>query len=101
MKIILADTHYLIAIINRLDQWHQPAIDITAKLGKAKVVVTEPVFIETLNYFSDYRPEANDTLRKRSSYFQLIRMSMWSDTQNNCSKRDWNSISHASTKATA
>ena len=58
MKIIFVDTHYLIAIINRLDQWHQPAILIIGKLGRAKLVVTESVLIETLNYFAEFRPEA-------------------------------------------
>ncbi len=58
MKIIFVDTHYLIAIINRLDQWHQSAILIIGKLGNAKLVVTESVLVETLNYFAEFRPEA-------------------------------------------
>ncbi|HEX8567280.1 MAG TPA: PIN domain-containing protein [Pyrinomonadaceae bacterium] len=58
MKIILVDTHYLIAIINRLDQWHQSAISVISKLDKAKLVVTESVLVETLNYFAEFRLEA-------------------------------------------
>ena len=58
MKIIFVDTHYLIAIINRLDQWHQSAISAVGKLGKAKLVVTESVLVQTLNYFAEFRPEA-------------------------------------------
>jgi len=58
MKIIFVDTHYLIAIINRLDQWHQSAISAVGKLSKAKLVVTESVLVETLNYFAEFRPEA-------------------------------------------
>jgi len=58
MKIIFVDTHYLIAIINRLDQWHQSAVLVISKLGKAKLVVTESVFVETLNYFAEFRHEA-------------------------------------------
>jgi predicted nucleic acid-binding protein len=58
VRIILVDTHYLIAIINRLDQWHQSAISVIGKLGKAKLVVTESVLVETLNYFAEFRPEA-------------------------------------------
>jgi predicted nucleic acid-binding protein len=58
VKIILVDTHYLIAIINRLDQWHQSAISVISKLDKAKLVVTESVLVETLNYFAEFRLEA-------------------------------------------
>lgn len=58
MKIIFVDTHYLIAVINRLDQWHQSAILVIGKLGRAKLVVTESVLIETLNYFAEFRPAA-------------------------------------------
>ena len=58
MKIIFVDTHYLIAVINRLDQWHQSAILIIGTLGKAELVATESVFVETLNYFAEFRLEA-------------------------------------------
>lgn len=58
MKAIFVDTHYLIAIINRLDQWHQSAVLISSKLGNIKLVVTESVLVETLNYFADFRTEA-------------------------------------------
>lgn len=57
MKNIFVDTHYLVAIINRLDQWHSPAINIVNKLGNTKLIVTESVFIETLNYFAEFRSE--------------------------------------------
>ena len=57
MKAVLIDTHYLIAIINRLDQWHQSAISILDKLDNVKLVATESVLVETLNYFAHYRSE--------------------------------------------
>ncbi len=58
MKIIFVDTHYLIAVINRLDQWHQSEILVIGKLGRAKLVVTKSVLIETFNYFAEFRPAA-------------------------------------------
>ncbi|MGH9948243.1 MAG: hypothetical protein ACRD6X_13745 [Pyrinomonadaceae bacterium] len=54
MSTILVDTHYLIAIINRFDQWHEPAIRIIENFRNPKLVVTECVLIETLNYFSEF-----------------------------------------------
>lgn len=58
MKAVLVDTHYLIAIINRLDQWHQSAISVLDKLDNVKLVVAESVLVETLNFFADFRSEA-------------------------------------------
>ncbi len=57
MKSIFIDTHYLVAIINRLDQWHAPAINILSTLRKSRLIVTESIFIETLNYFAEFRSE--------------------------------------------
>ncbi len=57
MKSIFVDTHYLVAIINRLDQWHSPAINTVNELGNAELIVTESVFIETLNYFAEFRSD--------------------------------------------
>jgi uncharacterized protein len=58
MKIIFIDTHFLIAIISRLDQWHQSAILFVNKLGSTKLVVTESILVETLNYFAEFHPTA-------------------------------------------
>lgn len=58
MKLLLVDTHYLIAIINRLDQWHKHAVGILEKFDQPRLVVTQSVLIETLNYFADFRAEA-------------------------------------------
>lgn len=58
MNSIFVDTHYSIAVINRLDQWHQSAIIIIGGLSNVKLVVTETVWVETLNYFAEFRAEA-------------------------------------------
>ena len=55
---ILVDTHYLIAIINPRDQWHQSALKILEALNYPSLVVTRSVLIETLNYFSAFHPDA-------------------------------------------
>ncbi len=71
MGLILVDTHYLIAIINRFDQWHRSALEITPKFAGSTLVVTESVFVETLNFFSEFRMEAKghaaETIEKFAS----------------------------------
>jgi predicted nucleic acid-binding protein len=51
MKAVFIDTHYLVASINPLDQWHQRALEIENELIGIGLVTTEEVLVETLNYF--------------------------------------------------
>ena len=51
MKPVFVDTHYLVASINPLDQWHQRALHVENQLIGVELVTTEEVLVETLNYF--------------------------------------------------
>lgn len=51
MKAVFVDTHYLVASINPLDQWHQSALLMEKQLKGIRLVTTEEVLVETLNYF--------------------------------------------------
>lgn len=51
MKAVFVDTHYLVASINPLDQWHEGALQMEKQLAGIKLVTTEEVLVETLNYF--------------------------------------------------
>lgn len=57
MRRAFVDTHYLVAIINPRDQWHKRAVEVRQNLGVTGLVVTDTVFIETLNFFAGYRAE--------------------------------------------
>lgn len=61
MKSVFVDTHYLIATINPRDQWRARAIAVRPQVASARLVVTEPIIIETLNYFAAYRSEVKQT----------------------------------------
>lgn len=50
-----ADTTYWIAKINPNDQWHESAIEAEYRLEALRIVTTESVLIEVLNYFSSFR----------------------------------------------
>lgn len=53
-----ADTLYWVAVLNPRDQWHRQAVNTRKILGEIKIVTTETVLIEVLNYFSEYGSQA-------------------------------------------
>lgn len=57
MRTVFVDTFYWIARINPRDQWHQKATELTPSIKDARLVTSEAVLIELLNYFSEYGPE--------------------------------------------
>jgi len=64
---IFADTLYWVAVLNPKDQWHSQAVETRKLLGEIKIVTTETVLIEVLNYFSEHgwqaRKSAVDAVR--------------------------------------
>ena len=58
MKLAFVDTLYLVALFNPRDQWHQRAIDTSKLLIETKLITTEEVLVELLNFFSEYGEKA-------------------------------------------
>jgi predicted nucleic acid-binding protein len=54
MTPIFADTCYWIALLNRKDQLHATAVAAQTKIGNAKLVTTDEVLTEVLNFFGQY-----------------------------------------------
>ncbi|WP_271254285.1 type II toxin-antitoxin system VapC family toxin [Pseudanabaena sp. Chao 1811] len=52
-EMIFADTFYWVALLSPRDAFHSQAIAITAKLGKTKIITTDEVLSEVLNFLSD------------------------------------------------
>ena len=55
MRTIFVDTNYWVALINPKDQWHETARESQAEIGVVRLVTTEAVLIEVLNYFAEGR----------------------------------------------
>jgi uncharacterized protein len=55
MKVIFADTSFWVAKINPADALHLHARKVELALGAFELVTSEPVLMETLNYFSGFR----------------------------------------------
>jgi predicted nucleic acid-binding protein len=51
VKTIFADTLYWIALINPKDQWSQRTLEVEDTLQAVRLITTEIVLIEFLNYF--------------------------------------------------
>ncbi len=60
MRQTFADTSYWIAYLKENDQWTKAAEEALEKIGNSEIVTTESVFIEVLNYFSEFRPEVKN-----------------------------------------
>ncbi len=62
MKMIFADTFYWAALLNPKDQWHLSAKETQRRIGKVRIITTETVLIELLNFFSEYGAEMRQTV---------------------------------------
>ena len=51
MRRVFADTFYWIALLNPRDQAHNLAVSVSKGLGAARIVTTEEVLTEFLNFF--------------------------------------------------
>jgi predicted nucleic acid-binding protein len=56
MRAVFADTCYWIALLNPKDQTHDIAVDVSKGLSSSKIITTEEVLTELLNYFSARGP---------------------------------------------
>ena len=56
MRRVLADTVYWIALLNPKDQAHECAVGVSKGLGTARIVTTDEVLTEFLNYFGARGP---------------------------------------------
>jgi predicted nucleic acid-binding protein len=67
-EMIFADTFYWVALLSPRDAFHGQAIAITAKLGKTKIITTDEVLSEVLNFLSD----GGVKLRERTKYGSAV-----------------------------
>jgi len=51
---VFVDTAYLVALINPRDELNMRANDMKKSLGGSRLVITQTVLVETLNYFAEY-----------------------------------------------
>ena len=57
MTDVFADTNYFITLIHANDQWHERAVAAESLLKSSRVVTTDSVLIELLNFVSGYGPQ--------------------------------------------
>jgi len=54
MREVFADTCFLIALINPHDSLHEAAVEAARDCAGARIVITDEVLVELLNFFSSY-----------------------------------------------
>ncbi len=57
MRQIFADTFYWIALCNQRDQWHQKVVNFSQQLKGTKLVTSDAVLNELLNYYAQFGSE--------------------------------------------
>ena len=62
MRTLFADAHYWVALLNPRDQWHRAARRAAAEYASARLVTTEAVLVELLNFFAAFRWEHSDRI---------------------------------------
>jgi uncharacterized protein len=63
---VFADTSYWVALLYLRDHWHALAVEVSESLGPRRVMTTQEVLMEVMNFFSEYGP----MLRREAS--QLV-----------------------------
>lgn len=58
MKLVFADTIYWVALINPKDQWRGPALSAQSSFHNVRLVTTDVILLEVLNFFAEHGEEA-------------------------------------------
>lgn len=61
MKTVFADTLYWVALINPKDQWHSRVMAVGGALAQARLMTTDEVLVEVLNFYAERGSYARQT----------------------------------------
>jgi predicted nucleic acid-binding protein len=61
MSLIFIDTAYLVALVNPRDQLRGRALEVRQQIVSERLLVTESVLVETLNYFAEFRRDVKSS----------------------------------------
>lgn len=84
MRVVFADTLYFLALINPQDQWRDEATNAESIVRESKVVTTEAVLLEMLNFAAGYGPNLRKALPSYATSYKTTK-SMLLRTPANCS----------------
>ncbi|MFT3768755.1 MAG: PIN domain-containing protein [Minicystis sp.] len=57
MREVFVDTSFFVAVLNPRDRLRQRAVRVARSLGRVRLVTTDGVLIEVLNYFAEWGSE--------------------------------------------
>lgn len=101
MRKVFVDTQYFVALLNRNDQWRQTALKAQKEISDARLVATEVILIEVLNFLCKQGPMLRSRVVRfvrhvlEDADFKVI------SKLNRCFLMALNSTNPPSTKATA
>ena len=86
MKVAFVDTLYFVALFNPRDQWHERAIAASKLVAETKLITTEDVLVELLNFFSEYGERLAVEPSPKQREFSAARISRW---RHRATKHSW------------
>ena len=101
MKVAFVDTLYFVALFNPRDQWHERAIAASKLVAETKLITTEDVLVELLNFFSELARRLAVEQSPKLREFSAARISSW---RLKATRHSWPVspfTKHGPTKATA
>ena len=54
MRTVFADACYWVALANSRDSLHEKALEVCEEIGNVRIVTTDEVLMELLNFYSEY-----------------------------------------------
>jgi uncharacterized protein len=60
MRAVFVDTAYWVAQSHTKDQWHQQALKVEQRLTQVRLITSELVLVEFLNYFCNFGAEMRE-----------------------------------------
>jgi uncharacterized protein len=60
MRAVFVDTAYWVAQSHTRDQWHQQALEVEQRLTQVRLITSELVLVEFLNYFCNFGAEMRE-----------------------------------------
>jgi predicted nucleic acid-binding protein len=77
VKTAFVDTLYFVALFNPSDQWHERAAAASTLVAETKLITTEDVLVELLNFFSEYGEKVAVGQSPRLREFSAAPISRW------------------------
>jgi predicted nucleic acid-binding protein len=76
MRTLFVDTAYWVAQANPKDNWHPKALELELEIVNSKLITSELVLVEFLNYFSNFGAKMRDRIESNINWTEAIAVTL-------------------------